>query len=157
MKYQLIHHTADIGIKVRDKTLKGLFEKSAFALYDILCDIKKVKPLLKKTISVQAPTYEEILNEFLNALLKEFTVQNNLVASVTVNKIEKPTGSLGSLQDGNIIYPSRDSLLLSATIHLQRYSVRQHLIKTEIKAVTFHNLYVKKIRDGYMAEVIFDV
>ncbi|MEW6026585.1 MAG: archease [Planctomycetota bacterium] len=142
MRYKLINHTADIGIRLGSKTLKGLFEDAAFALFDILCDIKKVRASFKRTISVESGNREELLNEFLNTLLKEFTLENNLVGKVKIKSID----SNNALR-----------LVLSAVIQGEPYDPKRHTIKTEIKAVTFHNLSIKKTSGGYTAEVVFDV
>jgi SHS2 domain-containing protein len=141
MKYQLIEHTADIGIQVSAGTIKQLFENSALALFDIITDKKKIKPSFSRTIIVKASNYEELLNEFLNRLLREFSVENNLIRKIVVKKV----GKKGVL------------ISLSALIFAEPYNHTRHLIKTEIKAVTFHNLSIKKTKSGYKAQVVFDV
>jgi SHS2 domain-containing protein len=141
MRYELIPHTADIGIRVTNKTMSGLFEDAAFALFDILTDIKEIRNEFNPSISVSAVDNEELLNEFLNKLLTEFTVYNNLISKVKVEAIEA----------------KGDKIYLSATISGEAFNPKRHLIKTEIKAVTFNDIYVKKTAAGYEAQVIFDV
>lgn len=141
MRYQLIDHTADIGIRLSHKTLKGIFDDAAFALFDILCDMKTVQPGFERTISVEAVNDEELLNLFLSILLKEFTSDNNLLNKIEVLEIKKSAGTA----------------TLSAIISGEPYDPVRHSIKTEIKAVTFHNLSIKKAKGGYTAEVVFDV
>jgi SHS2 domain-containing protein len=141
MRYQLTNHTADIGIRLKNKTLSGLFEDAAFALLDIICDTTKVKPAFGRTISVEAINDEELLNLFLSVLLQEFTVKNNLIKKTQVTEIRAVTSGRK----------------LSAVISGQTYNPKCHTIKAEIKAVTFHNLSIKKTETGYTAEVVFDV
>ena len=141
MKYELIPHTADMGIRLTNKTIKGLFNDAAFALFDILTHIEKVKPILQRRIFVEAINYDELLNEFLNKLLMEVMVKNNLLNKVKVLSIDEGCKRIA----------------LSAIIYGEPYDAKRHKIKTEIKAVTFHNLFVKKVKLGYQAEVIFDV
>jgi len=167
MRYELIDHTADIGIRLSNKTLKGIFEDGAFALFDILCDIKKVQAGFERTISVEAVNNEELLNEFLSMLLREFTVDNNLISKVKIQDIrtENAPTSVGTEFipfSAGLRYATRSTqdaqrLILSALISGQPYDPKRHSIKTEIKAVTFHNLAIKKINAGYTAEVVFDV
>lgn len=137
MRYTLIPHTADIGIRLSNKTLKGLFKTGAYALFDILSEIKRTEIKFQKEISVNAVNIEELLNEFLSKLLREFTVEGNLI-----NKTE-------------IIYVEPN--YLSAVISGEPFDPQKHFIKIEIKAVTFNDLYVKKTKIGYEAQVIFDV
>lgn len=149
MKYELIPHTADMGIRLTNKTIKGLFNDAAFALFDILTDIKTVKSKFQRKIYVEAIDYDELLNEFLNKLLKEFTVENNLLSKVKVQCVRR--------QDAQLTTQNAQRKMLSAIIYGEPYDAKRHKIKTEIKAITFHNLFVKKVKFGYQAEVIFDV
>lgn len=149
MRYQLTDHTADIGIRLNNKTIKGIFEDAAFALFDILCDMKNVQTGFERTISVESANDEELLNEFLSMLLREFTVENNLIGKVKIQDI-RTENAKRSTQDAQ-------RLILSAIISGEPYDPARHSIKTEIKAVTFHNLSIKKTKPGYTAEVIFDV
>jgi len=137
MRYKLVPHTADMGIKLANQTLKGLFEDAAFALFDILTDIKKIKPQFRKEISVQAVDIEELLNTFLGKLLEEFTVENNLISKVEIQNLEDKK--------------------LTAIISGEPYNPQKYSIKIEIKAITFNDLYVKKTKTGYEAQVILDV
>ncbi|MFH1640350.1 MAG: archease [Candidatus Omnitrophota bacterium] len=41
--YELIEHTADIGIKVKGKDLNQLFRNFALAMFDIIAEKKKPK------------------------------------------------------------------------------------------------------------------
>lgn len=176
MRYKLTDHTADIGIRLSNKTLKGIFEDAAFALFDILCDMKSVQAGFERTISVEAINDEELLNEFLSALLKEFTVENNLISKVKIQDIRTenaPTSAGTSLRHATRSTPEvytepfgntqgelsecAQRLILSAIISGEPYDPARHTIKTEIKAVTFHNLSIKKTKEGYTAEVLFDV
>jgi len=141
MRYQLTDHTADIGIRLGHKNLAGIFEDAAFALFDILCDIKKVRTAFERTVSVEAVNSEELLNLFLSVLLNEFTATGNLLNKVIIREIKE----------------GAEKATLSALIAGEPYEPGRHSIKTEIKAVTFHNLAIKKTRAGFTAEVVFDV
>ncbi len=46
--YELIEHTADIGIRVKGKDLNDLFKNSASAMFDIIAE-KKESPVIKQT------------------------------------------------------------------------------------------------------------
>jgi SHS2 domain-containing protein len=141
MRYKLIPHTADIGIRLNNKTIKGLLTDGAFALFDMLTHIEKVKALFQRRIFIEALNYDELLNGFLNELLMEFTVGNDLIRKVKILRIEENARSID----------------LAAIIYGEAYDPKRHKIKTEIKAVTFHGLYVKEVKSGYQAEVVFDV
>ena len=46
---------------------------------------------------------------------------------------------------------------ISAKVPGERLDLKRHRLKTEIKAVTYHQLKVQKVKDLWQGEVIFDV
>jgi len=135
--YEFIPHTADIGIRVKGKTLAELFQNAAFALFDIMSDIKKVKSVIEEPIEIEADDLVELMNYWLSALLKQYTINNRLLNFFEIKSIS--------------------DRMLTALIKGEDYNQSKHNIKKEIKAVTFHNLYVKEIDNGWESEIIFDV
>ena len=72
--YELIEHTADIGIKVRGKDLKELFKNSALAMFDIIGEKKLPAtshklPFKRIIIKKKAENLEELFINWLNELL----------------------------------------------------------------------------------------
>ncbi|MFA5794944.1 MAG: archease [Candidatus Brocadiia bacterium] len=140
-KYELVPHTADMGISVKAKTLKTLFTNAAFGLFDIMTDTKKVKPAKIIKVNVNASKLDELLQGWLSALHSKWALDNELLSGFSINSITKV----------------KNSFQLSGLGKGERYDPKRHCIKTEIKAVTFHGLHIIKIKGGYEAQVIFDV
>jgi SHS2 domain-containing protein len=46
---------------------------------------------------------------------------------------------------------------LIAKLRVEPYNKKKHVIKTDIKAVTYHGLSVERTKHGWAARVIFDV
>ena len=59
--YELIDHTADIGIVVRTETREELFQKTALAAFDIIADLEQVKPKERIEVEVQGEDDEELM------------------------------------------------------------------------------------------------
>ena len=135
--YELIDHTADIGIKVYAKELKEIFETAARAMFEIIADLKNVKPREKRTIELKGSATDELLIFWLSELLFQYEVYQILFADFAVDKI------------------SQFSIIANA--YGQRFDKNLHEIKTEIKAVTYHDLKIEKVNFGWQAQVIFDV
>ncbi|MBI4834635.1 MAG: archease [Planctomycetes bacterium] len=135
--YEFIPHTADIGIRVRGKTLAELFDNAGFALFDVMTSIKQIKPLIQEEITITADNIEELMNYWLSRLLKEYTVNKRLLSAFAIESI--------------------DNRQLKAIIKGEDFNPGKHVIQKEIKAVTFHNLSVKETNGGWQAEIIFDV
>jgi len=135
--YELIDHTADIGIKVYAKELKEIFETAARAMFEIIADLNDVELKEKRTIELKSLTTDELLLFWLSELLSQYDAYQILFAKFSVDKI------------------SQSSIVANA--YGQRLDKNLHEIKTEIKAVTYHDLKLEKINSGWQAQVIFDV
>jgi len=135
--YELIEHTADIGIRVKGCDLKDLFKNSALAMFDITA--QKKQPVTKKQekiiIKQKADDLEELFVNWLNELLSLSSTKELIFSDFQINKLER-----NSLE-ANVIGES----------------MKNYKINTEIKAATYHQLKLKNDESGWQAEVIFDV
>lgn len=135
--YELIEHTADVGIKVRAQDLKGLFVNAALAMFDIIAEKKAAEnsPPLKISLQEKAENIEELFINWLNDLLSLSATKELIFWNFQITQLDK-----------NII---------KATI--TGYTFDNYKINTEIKAATYHRLRIEKTGSGWQAEVIFDV
>ena len=135
--YELIEHTADIGIRVKGGDLKGLFRNAALAMFEILA--KQIKPAQKNSEKInlkqKADNPEELFINWLNELLSLSAVKGLIFYDFQINKIGK--------------------FILEAT--LLGSSIENYKINTEIKAATYHGLKFEETESGWQAEVILDV
>lgn len=136
-RYEQFPHTADIGVRVYGKDLKELFENAAFAMFDIIADLEGLKGGSTQEFSLSAENTEELLVAWLDELLYNFYTKNTLFYEFDVAEVSPPRLRAKAL--GRPVGANRNRL------------------KTEIKAATYHNLNVKKAKDGYSVEIIFDV
>jgi len=136
-KYQHIDHTADLGIKVFGSTLAELFENAAFGLFDNVTNLEKVNPDSEFSVEVQATDREALLVNWLSELNYLFFTRKELFKYFQVNEI--------------------DDEHLTATVEGEKLDLDRHEIYTEVKAVTYHKLYVKECDRGWGAQVIFDL
>ncbi len=136
-KYEIIEHTADIGIRVFGGDLKELFVNSAEGMFAIIADLDKVE--IKKSIEIEckAANIEELLVSWLGELLYHFNVDEILLREFTLAKL--------------------DNSYLKGRAKGEKFDTARHSLKSEIKGITYHNLKVEKKDDLWQAEVIFDV
>lgn len=134
--YEIIEHTADIGIKVRGDSLSEIFMKAIHATADLLSGGIEIQPVIEKGFSIKEGNIETALVSVLEEIIYFFENELFLPSACSV-KIKKDRYKINL--KGNIASPEgiKDG--------------------TEIKAVTYHQLEVKKIDDEYQATVIFDV
>jgi SHS2 domain-containing protein len=136
-KYELIEHTADIGIRVKGADLKGLFENAALAMFDIIAEKKGVadRRIKKVKIELKADDSEELFINWLNELLSLSSVKDLIFSAFQINKLAE--GRLEAVVSGS--------------------AAGNYRLNVEIKAATYHALKIAQAGTGWQAEVIFDV
>ncbi len=137
MLVQYIDHTADTGFIIHAESLKELFTVAAKEMFKIICPDDTIKPETKKRVVVSGDTNEELLVNWLSELNYYFETQRILLAKVDTLEIENRT--------------------LAASISVDNIDLERHSIETEIKAVTYHQLYLKKEEGLWKVQVIFDL
>ena len=136
-KYELIDHTADFGVHVFGKDAEALFANAAFALLSLVTDIRALKGENKKTITVTGSDWPDLMVNWLREILYLWSGNELLVKSA---KIQKITASE-----------------INAILCYDCYDPDRHVIKNEIKAVTYHQIQVAPCPRGWEARIIFDV
>ncbi len=134
MKYRLLEHTADICIEAYGKDINEIFENSAYALFDRIADVGTVRKKGAETITLKARSQESLLVDYLSELIFISSTMRLLFCnfSVRVNGLE-----------------------LSSTVMGEKIDRRRHVLKDDVKAVTYHMLELN-IERGY-ARFIIDV
>ena len=137
MKYELIDHTADLGIRVFGSDPGDLFTTAALAMYDQIIDVNVSSGDRKHRIRVTGSDWADLMVNWLRELLYLWTVKELLVATVDISSITESK--------------------LSAEITTRTFDTARHPIKNEIKAVTYHQIKVVHGAKGWEAQVIFDI
>lgn len=135
-RFEVINHTADIGIAAYGSDLKGAFANAAYGLFSLMVDLKSVGDRLSRQVEVEADNREDLLVAWLNELLYIFEVESILFKRFMVDELSETR--LRSRCYGEEIDPSR------------------HEIRMGVKAVTYHMLKIEP-DDGYRVQVLFDI
>lgn len=134
--YEIIDHTADIGIKVMGNTLSNVIEKSIMALSNLMIGKVKIIGKEERKFNIEEENIEIALVIILEEILYLFENQKFAVSRCKVNKKK-----------------NNYEIKLKGKV----YDLEEIEGATEIKAVTYHKLSVKQINDNWMATVIFDI
>lgn len=135
-QFEVVNHTADIGIRAYGKTPQEVFENAAAGMFSLMADLSTVKESESFDISVEGEDRENLLVEWLNELLYFFETENVLLKKFEITE----------WSDHH----------LSARITGERIDLQRHSLETQIKAATYHTLKVSH-NDLWQAQVIFDV
>ncbi|MBL7084840.1 MAG: archease [Candidatus Omnitrophica bacterium] len=136
-RYEIIDHTADIGLRVRGKDLKELFANAAYGMFDIQADLKDVRAKKSVNIKLKAPNIEELFLSWLSELLYQYNSKKIIFKEFSIDKLTQKE--------------------ISARVQGEKLDLCRHTLKTEIKAATYHQLKVQKLKGKWQGEVIFDV
>ncbi len=136
-RYEYIEHSADLGFKAFGTTIEELFVNAAEALFEVLVALDSIRTRDKHIIHVDSIDLETLMVGWLNELLYRFETEGFLLKRSQIDKMA--SCSLQATVWGEIIDPVR------------------HKIRTTIKAVTYHQLYVKRRNDLWESQVVLDL
>jgi len=137
LKYRIIDHTADFGLQVFGTDIKELFTNAACAMYDQITEIDSLTGSNEHIIHITGIDRPDLMVNWLREILYMWTGEEKLVKTVHILSITKNK--------------------LSARVKYDTYNPDRHIIKTEIKAVTYHQIEVTSIPGGWESKIIFDV
>jgi len=139
MKYKFLPHTADAKFRAYGKNLEDAFKNSAYAMTDIIVDVKKVRPKIRQKISIKSEDEKALLYDFLEKFLFLLDTKGFLLAKIRKLKIkkEKKGFSLNALLSGDN-YKGYDT-------------------KTTIKAVTYQEMEIMQKKGKVTLQVVVDI
>lgn len=136
---EMFAHTADIGLRVTAPDEVSLLEGAARGMLWCIGDLIAAPgaELRTRRVELSAADRAELLRDWLAELL--YFVDHD---RVTLERIEFRELSPGRVRADWIVAP---------------YDPEASRLRREIKAVTYHALRVEPTREGWCAEVIFDI
>lgn len=136
MKYKIIDKvTSDVMLEIHGNSLKKLFENAAEALLSIICEIKKVKPLNSKKVSIKKSNTEDLMFSWLQQLIARVDIDEMFFSKFKIKKITEKE--------------------LTATIYGEPISPEKG--RTVVKSVTNHKFKLEKNNKGYKVFVVLDI
>ncbi len=135
--FEILEHTADVGVVARGASLKELFANAALAMSTLMADLKDVRQAEERRIDVEARDREGLMVRWLTELLYYLDAEELLFSRFAVDEMSDT--HLRARAFGERIDPDR------------------HRLHFGVKAVTRHMLEVSSGEGGYRAQVLFDI
>ena len=135
--FEIIDHTADIGIIAYGSDIKQVFANAALGLFNLMADLDNLKEGTKHEIELSAEDVEVLLVEWLNELIYISDVEHIIFKRFEINDLSNTK--------------------LKATCFGEKIKPGQHRLKREIKAATYHMLRLNKEDGSYKVQIIFDI
>lgn len=136
-RFEVFNHTADIGLIIHGENLKALFENAGEAFFHLITDLRKVRRRIERRIHIGGESLDRLMVDWLSELLYLHDVENLLFKGFQVESVG---------EDG-----------LRAVVKGEPFQEGVHVIKTEVKAVTYHRIEVRQENGRWRAQVIFDL
>lgn len=158
--FEIIDHTADIGLRIQAASLEGLFQDAAEGMFSLLLEdlttVRRVTTVSFEIVAGQgfalpqhggrddvcgtpirlSEAWEDLLHDWLAELLASFDARR-----MVFGRFEVRFAATG----------------LHGRAWGERLDLSRHRAKMEIKAVTYHQLHICKTEQGYESQVIFDL
>jgi len=132
-------HTADVKFHAFGETLEEAFGNAAVALFETMLDTSCIRSAVDITVDIEAEDAEALLYDFLSELLFVFDADGLALSEFDVSIQHNEKWHLFAKCKGEPFDPSR------------------HHSRTEVKAITFHELSVRRMDGGYELTVVLDI
>ena len=136
-KFEYFDVTADIGFKAYGENLNEAFENAGLAIFNIISDTSDIAPKIEKSFELVSQDDVSLLYDYLEELLFYHEVDFMLFSEFDV-AIDKVDGQYH----------------LKASMKGESIDWSKHERKTEIKAITFHMMDVKKTRPVELRAIV---
>ena len=134
--FEIVDHTADVGIIAYGADISQAFANAARALFSLITELDDVAECLHRDIELTAPDEESLLVAWLNELIYLFDTENIVFKRFDVTKL--------------------NNRQLKARSYGEKVDSSKHRLKTGVKAATYHMLKVDKGNDCRV-KVLFDI
>jgi len=135
-EFEIINHTADVGIIAYGADMNEAFANAARALFSLITELDDVEEVVHRDIELTAPDQESLLVEWLNELIYLFDVENIIFKRFDVTRLSQTH--------------------LKARSYGHKVDSSKHKLKTGVKAATYHMLKIDK-SNGSKVQVLFDI
>ena len=135
-KYKFLNViTSDVMFEAYGKDPKELFQNAAEALFSVICKIKQVKPKEKEEFEVKANNLEDLMINWLQALIAIVDTEEKFFSKYEIVEI--------------------DEIHLKAKLYGE--PIKPELGETVVKAVTMYKFKLEKTDKGYKVTVSLDI
>ena len=134
--YRTFEHTADIGLEAEGATLEAAFANAARGMFAIIVNDRPIEAREERMVTLpMVDDLDQLVVDWLSELLYLHDVEGLVFGDFTLTITDE----------------------LRAVVRGEPYNRAKHGYGTEIKAVTYHLLNIKRTKKGVFIRVLFDV
>lgn len=132
--------TADIGIEVTSKNLTEAFKNSATATLNLITDIKKIETKITKKINLTSEDEYGLLYDWITELLILLDSENFMASQYNIT-----------------ITQNNNEYTIQGKIMGDTYNTNKYNYKTEVKAITYHEMNIEQNEEYIKIKFIVDL
>lgn len=139
-KFKLIEDTtsADFVFEAYGVSTNELFSNCALACFFAMTDPATIEPAKSFELEVEGQRIEDLLYNFISELIFIKDAEKVFLSQFDIDI-------------------STDNTILKAVVRGEQIDYNKHMIKTDVKAATYHDLRIWTDRQGYSARMILDL
>ncbi len=135
--FEILEHTADVGIVAHGSSLAELFANAAAGMFTVMADLEGVRQTEERQIEVEGRDRERLMVRWLTELLYYLDAEEMLFSRFAVDEASDTR--------------------LQARAFGERIDPERHQLHFGVKAVTHHMLEISSEDGGYRAQVLLDI
>jgi SHS2 domain-containing protein len=135
--YEILEHTADIGLRAWGASLKEAFENAATALTAIVVELEGIEPRIAYPIAAEGDDDESLLVNWLSEVLYYLDARRVVLRRFRIEQFG----------DGRV----------TGQAWGEPRDPEKHRPKVIVKGVTYHQLKIAERSDGCEVQVFLDV
>jgi len=140
--FRFLEHTADAYVEVWGETLEELFEYAAISMFEVMVDTRSVEPKYGYDVKVSGMDLENLMYKWLEEWLIIHSIENVVFSKFKVF---------------NIVKGEENTLTILGKGWGEPLDYDRHDVKTEVKAVTYSNMMIRKMDGKWLARIVFDI
>ncbi len=127
--------TSDVMFEATGRDLKEVFENSATAMLEVICQIDRVEPKENREVEVHGKDVRELLLNWLQELIAMVDIEGMFFSKFEISEIS-PAGLKAKIW-GEEANPEKG--------------------ETVVKALTYHKFGIEETKKGWVARVTLDI
>lgn len=135
--FRILEHPSDVGIEAWGATISDAFRQAVGGLVSVIAEPGGIRPSVSAMIEIQAGDPAQLLVRLLSEVLFRFDAERFLTSRLVIRAMSG-TGLSGDLL-GEPVDPAR------------------HILKLDVKAVTYHQLSVSEEGGLVRVRVFLDI
>jgi SHS2 domain-containing protein len=135
--YRINKHQSEIAVRVTGNSQADLFINSAFALFDVMADMKAIEVKERLPLEVEGSDRDDLMVNWVRELLYLYQSSGYLLREFRVREVK--------------------DTIVRAEVGGEKIDPDRHEINQEIASIAFHKSRMEKTGNQWTAHLIFEI